>query len=142
MQTSIETIDASIAATNEQVRVLSRTRSNSASLVETIMKEIKKVSFVMSEYWKGKSDLPDRKALQEAIVEDSFGIDYSGDGSLVDRAGFISAVRWDDEEECVMVDGLDAVDDAEGNMDDFSVPLERVENVEEVLLFIRTFASE
>ena len=142
MQTSIETIDATIAATSEQVRVLSRARSKDATLAETIMRDAKNVSFKMSGYWESKADIPRQKAFQEAIAEESFGVDYSGDGTLTDKAGFISAVRWDDKEDCVMVDGLDAITDTEGNMSAFSVPLERVENVENVLQFIRTFATD
>ena len=34
------------------------------------------------------------------------------------------------------------ITDTEGNMSAFSVPLERVENVENVLQFIRTFATD
>ena len=142
MQITVEQLETAIGLTKECDRKLSLARQSNSELITNALRDVASpVGFRMSPYWKGRTDLPEEKALVEAVVEESYGIDYSEEGYPAVRTGFITALRWDADSEKVIVEGLEALADADGKMRPFAVPLEVVLDNEKVVEFIIAFGS-
>lgn len=132
----IEAARTAIRNTEECKRSLAAARSRIFDIVHEAVLKAGGFKFVPTGYWDGRKDLTEEEALFEAAMQESFGVDYLPDGDSFRKAGFITAVRWDPERAEVLVDGLDAMEETGGGHARFSVTLEYIEDIEQVLRFI------
>ena len=133
-------LEAAISKTADVSGVLSRTRSEMRTAIVRALKGMAPVEFAMDSYWKGRTDLPESKAFAESVIESSYGVDYYPDGDTDRKGGFVTGLRWDAGSGNVMVDGLQAIGYADGTYPSFSVPLDYIDDPENVVRFLLAFA--
>lgn len=138
---NMEKIIAAIEKTEVRLQSLSAARTDNNVLIRDAVRKAGRIAFSPSVYWKGRTDITEGKAVREALVEESFGIDYSPDGDSDRKGGFISELSWDQKERRVLVKGIGLIADGEGEPERFTVPSDWVEDNENILRFIVNYSG-
>lgn len=125
-------VRAAIAAIDLKKYSLTEAREEIRGVVNDMMRERRKAAFSPS------YDVdPQSREYRDVIEDESVGVDYYPDGlGIIRKSGYITTVKWDDTQDKAVVDGVDMFVEDDVELSPFSVPIDAVENVEAVLLFL------